>query len=207
MRYLLIFSWIFISHYGKSQDFKPFEGELIFSVELIDSLTTKEKLLSFVRIYTNDTLVRTETESYALGKQILLRNLPLKKQYVLLEYKDKKYAIQQHIPIDSISQQSFIYSKKSKRFAGIKGKKVKLPIIGTSKKTTCYISENLNPIYTNVFPGIKGMPLVYYIQSSEGVLKYTLRKITKYKIPNSYFYFSNEYEKISFSDFISRISN
>ena len=43
-----------------------------------------------MRVYTNDTLVRTENESPLFGKQILIKNLNLKKQYLLLNINDKK---------------------------------------------------------------------------------------------------------------------
>jgi hypothetical protein len=91
MKFILLFS-IFLSFlHVNAQNFKPFEGELMYSIELIHPETKKPKFISFTTIFTNDTLVRTDSENLSLGKQTLIRHLQLSKQYVLLEYKGKKY--------------------------------------------------------------------------------------------------------------------
>ena len=67
-------------------------------------------------------------------------------------------------------------------------------------------AENIHPKYIGGFSGIKGLPVKYYIQSEDGLLCYTLQGIKEKEIPNSFFSVGKEYEKISFNDFIERIS-
>jgi len=47
-----------------------------------------------VTLYTNDTVVRLETETQQFGVQVYIRNMVLNKAYLLLELDGNKYAIQ-----------------------------------------------------------------------------------------------------------------
>lgn len=207
MKHILLISILFLASLSFGQHYKPFEGVLTYSVEQVDSTLKKAQFISLVHIYTNDTIVRTDSESSSLGKQTLLRHIGLQKQYVLLEFNNKKYAIQQVIPKDtSASKYSFKIMHKQKRFAGIKAQKV----IVTSKNypfpLTCYFTNTYNPVYLDVLKGIQGLPTLYYIATENGLLRYTLRKIDPIKLPVTTFLFNKEYERISFSDFIEKIS-
>jgi len=207
MKHILIISICFLSHFAFNQHYKPFEGIFTYSVEQVDSTLKKAKFISMVYIYTNDTIVRTDSESASLGKQTLLRHLGLQKQYVLLEFNSKKYAIQQVIPKDtSASKYTFKITHKQKRFAGIKAQKV----IVTSKNypfpLTCYFTNTYSPLYLDVLKGIPGLPTLYFVATENGLLRYTLRKIEPIQLPATTFLFSKDYERISFSEFIEKIS-
>ena len=84
--FILISSCLF----GQTSSFKPFRGAFTYKVELVDSTLKKGVFQYYMRVYTNDTLVRTENESNLFGKQILIKHLTLKKQYLLLTYENKK---------------------------------------------------------------------------------------------------------------------
>lgn len=207
MKFILLFS-IFLSCFNlNAQNFKPFEGELMYSVELIHPETKKPKFISFTTIFTNDTLVRTDSENLSLGKQTLIRHIQLSKQYVLLEYKGKKYAIQQTISKDTTaSKYHFTTCRGHKRFCGIKAKKIMVSHPNFKLPIAMYYAENIHPKYISGISGIKGLPVKYYIQSEDGLLCYTLQGIKEKEIPNSFFLVGKDYEIISFNDFIERIS-
>lgn len=207
MKSMLLISTLILFSYVHCQTYKPFTGELTYSIELIHPDTQKPKFISFTTIYTNDTLVRTDTENLALGKQRVIRHLTLDKQYVLLEYKGKKYAIQQNLGKDSsVSKYTFTPCRGYKKFSGIKAKKVLLNHPKFKETMTIYYAKELNPKYLDIIKGIEGLPIQYYIQTDDGLLRYTLREFKEKQIPNSIFYIGKEYQKISFTDFIEQVS-
>ncbi len=207
MKFILLFSTFLFATLTFSQKFKPFEGELTYSIELIHPETQKPKFISFTTIFTNDTLVRTDSENPALGKQTLIRHLQLSKQYVLLEFKGKKYAIQQNLGKDTtISRYSFTSCRGYKKIGGLKAKKILVNHPNFKTPLSMYYVKDLNPNYLDILKGIQGLPVKYYIQTEDGLLCYTLREIKEKEIPNTFFSVSKDYEKISFLDFIERVS-
>lgn len=206
MKFIFLISSILSILGVNAQSFQTFQGEMTYSVELIHPETKKPKLISFSTIFTNDTLVRTESENLALGKQTSIRHLILSKQYVLLEYQGKKYAIQQTIEKDtSKTKYSYTTCRGSKRICGIKAKKIIVNHPNFKEPLAMYYAENMNPKYLGILPGIKGLPVKYYIQTEDGLLCYTLRSIKEKEIPNGLFAISKAYEKISFAEFLERI--
>ena len=207
MKFILLFSTCLFTSFLFSQNYQPFEGELLYSIELIHPQTLKPKFISFTTIFTNDTIVRTESENPTLGKQTLLRHLLLSKQYVLLEYKGQKYAIQQNIGKDtSTSKYTFTACRGYKTIGGIKAKKIIVNHPNFKTPLTMYYAKDLNPKYLGILKGIEGLPVKYYIQTEDGLFCYTLREIKTKEIPNTFFLVSKEYEKISFADFMERVS-
>jgi hypothetical protein len=207
MKFILFFSLLLSYLTTNAQTFKPFEGEITYSVELIHPETKKPKLISFTTIFTNDTLVRTESENLALGKQTLIRHLLLSKQYVLLEYQGSKYAIQQTINKDtSTTKYIFTACRGYKRFCGIKAKKIMVNHPNFKAPLAMYYTKTISPKYIGILQGLEGLPLKYYLQTEDGLLCYTLRSIKEKEIPKGLFLVSKDYEKISFPDFLERIS-
>ena len=207
MKFILLFSVILIKNSVFGQAFKPFEGELTYSIELIHPETNKAKFISFTTIFTNDTLVRTDSENPSLGKQTLIRHLQLSKQYVLLEFQGKKFAIQQNLGKDtSISKYTFTLCRGSKKIAGIKAKKVMVHHPNFKTPLAMYYAKEFNPNYLGILKGIEGLPVLYYVQNEDGLFCYTLREYKAKEIPTSLFSVSKDYEKISFTDFIERVS-
>jgi hypothetical protein len=156
-----------------------------------------------MRVYTNDTLVRTENESPLFGKQILIKNLNLKKQYLLLNINDKKYAIQQNIPLDTLpSKYKFEIKSKFKKFGNKKSQLAITTLRNYPTTFKTYYAVDLNPIYLDILKGLKGLPTQYFIPSVNGIFKYTLIEIEETPLPSSTFLFSKDYTKISFDEFI-----
>lgn len=203
-----IFS-LFISciSYSQQLDFKPFSGALTYKVELIDSTLKKGVFQYYMRLYTNDTLVRIENESVNFGKQILIRHLNLNKQYLLLEYDNKKYAIQQIIPKDTMpSKYTFTLINKSKKFAKKKSFLAQTKITNSTFIFPTYYCKELNPKYLDILKGIKGLPTQYFLPSESGILRYTLIEVQETQLPQTTFLFSKDYTKITFDEFINIVN-
>jgi hypothetical protein len=203
LRTFIAFLFIYSGIFGQNTPYKPFSGSLSYKVELVDSTLKKEKFQYYMRIYTNDTLVRTETESILFGKQILIKNLNLKKQYLLLTFNEKKYAIQQTIPLDTLpSKYKFELKTKFKKFANKKSQLAITTLRNYPTKFKTFFTQDLNPIYLDIFKGLNGLPTQYYLPSDNGILRYTLIEIEETKLPASTFLFSRDYTKITFDEFI-----
>jgi len=185
----------------------PFTGALTYKVELVDSTLKKGKLQYYMRIYTNDTIVRTENESELFGKQILIKHLKLNKQYLLLTYNKKKYAIQQQIVPDTTpSKYHFEEKQKFKKFAKKKSQLAVTSIKNVHYKFNTYYTTELNPIYLDILKGIKGLPTQYFLPSNNGILRYTLIEVQETPLPSTTFLFSKDYLKITFDEFIKTVA-
>ena len=203
LRTFVILLMISSGIHSQNMTYKPFSGALTYKVELLDSTLKKGAFQYYMRVYTNDTIVRTETESMFFGKQILIKHLKLNKQYLLLTLDNKKYAIQQTIPIDTFpSRYSFEIKPKYKKFAKKKSQLVITQIKNLPYKFNTYFSSELNPIYLDILKGLKGLPTQYYLQSDDGILKYTLIEFEETKLPITTFLFSKDYLKITFEEFV-----
>ena len=203
LRTFIVFLFIYSGIFAQNTTYKPFSGSLTYKVELVDSTLKKGKFQYFMRVYTNDTLVRTENESPLFGKQILIKNLKLSKQYLLINLYDKKYAIQQNIPLDTFpSKYKFEIKSKFKKFGNKKSQLAITSLRNYPRTFKTYFTTDLNPIYLDIFKGLKGLPTQYYIPSDNGIFRYTLIEIEEAKLPANTFLFTKDYTKISFDEFI-----
>jgi hypothetical protein len=201
--FLLFSPYIF----GQKNNYTSFSGALTYKVELVDSTCKKGIFQYYMRVYTNDTLIRTENESDMFGKQILIKHLQLKKQYLLLTYENKKYAIQQQLITDTIpSKYTFEFKTKHKKFAKQKSFLAITSFENYPFKFNTYYTPSLNPIYLDILKGIKGLPTQYYLPSNKGILRYTLVEVEKTTLPKNTFLFSKDYFKISFDEFINIVT-
>ena len=207
LRTFILFLFINSMLYAQKTNFKPFYGALTYKVELVDSTLKKGKFQYYMRLYTNDTIVRTENESDLFGKQIVIKHLKLNKQYLLLSYNNKKYAIQQQIPPDTTpSKYQFEEKQKFKKFAKKKSQLAITHIKNIPYTFKTYFSTELNPIYLDIFKGIKGLPTQYFLSSNKGILRYTLIEVQETVLPSTTFLFSKDYIKIPFDDFIKEVT-
>jgi hypothetical protein len=174
----------------------------------MDSLLQKGTYLSEMMVTTNDTLVRIDNETPQLGRQTTIRNIALNKQYILLEVKGKKYAIQHTLKNDTLPDKyTYQFQLKRKRFAGIISSKVMVKGKYFHKPIAMYYTKDFTSNYLLIFKGIPGLPTLYYLPTENGILKYTLIKVDKHSLDKKTFYFGKEFEKISFDDFIGQIKN
>jgi hypothetical protein len=208
MKLITLLASVLLSFISWSQRYIPFQGKLIYDVYFYDSINPNNQQASKMVLYTNDTLVRVETENIQLGKQILIKNLPLNKYYIMMEFEGTKYAIQQHVKND-ISPSKFTFKKKfgSKKLNGLKVKRV---VVGhknrTHKQTVTYL-KHVNPIYLEAIKGIPGLPIEYQIQTEEGIYLYKLIEL-KQEIPSkNLFGIPADYKRVTFEEFIQQMGD
>lgn len=207
--FTLLLLCFFLAVDSFSQNYRPFEGQLKYEVRYADSLSGQPPITSFMNVYTNDTLVRIETESLQLGKQTMIKHLILNKYYILLEVNGEKYAIQHVEDLQTSDSAKFTFKKKfgSKRYDGKKAKKIEVCSRKGNSCYTAYYFKKISPTYTNSIPGIPGLPAEFDIQTSDGVFHYTLVEFNPKNISKDLFGIPSNYKKVSFDEFIEQMMN
>lgn len=157
-----------------------------------------------VTLYTNDTVVRVETETEQFGVQVYIRNMALNKAYLLLELDGNKYAIQTDLSkkTDTIPK-SYTVKKKmgSKKVAGLKAKKYFVKDQNT-EGFYCYFSRKLSNKYLQVYPEVNGLAVDYYIPSQDGLIHYELLEKKDETVNRDLFGIPSDYKRISFEEFM-----
>jgi hypothetical protein len=171
-----------------------------------DSLSKEKPSKSFMTVYTNDTLVRIESESMQLGKQVLIKHLILGKYYILLEFNAQKFAIQHQVKPDSTASK-YTFKKKfgKKKFANLKAKKLEVKLHAEEKEQTIYYLKGINPNYIDAMNGIPGLAAEYFLQTQEGVFTYKLIHFSEETVNKDLFGIPKEYQKVSFDEFIEQM--
>ncbi|MDF3027144.1 MAG: hypothetical protein K0S23_1451 [Fluviicola sp.] len=203
MKLICIISTVLLTAFlGFSQ--KSFSGILKYKATVMAPDTNAVWKSWGVTLYTNDTLVRVETETEQFGVQVYIRNMSLNKAYLLLELDGNKYAIQTDLSKknDSVPT-SYTVKKKggSKRIAGLKAKKYLVKDENTDG-FYCYFSTKLSNKYLQVYPEVKGLALDYYIPSQDGLIHYELVEKKDQQINRDLFGIPSDYKRISFEEFM-----
>lgn len=157
-----------------------------------------------VTLYTNDTVVRVETETQQFGVQVYIRNMLLNKAYLLLELDGNKYAIQTDLSkkTDTIPKNYTVKKKSgSKKIAGLKAQKYLVKDENT-EGYYCYFSKKLGNKYLQVYPEVKGLALDYYIPSQDGLIHYELIEKKNEPVNRDLFGIPSDYKRISFEEFM-----
>lgn len=201
-----LFLLLLASFGSYAQTYTPFRGKLIYQVDFTDSVSKKTAPTTFMTIYTNDTLVRLETESDKMGKQVTIRHLVLNKYYILLEVNGEKFAIQHQAAADtSASRYSFDKKCGSKRFDGKKAKKVSVTAAGFSHPLTMYYFKGISPKYIEAIKGIPGLPAEYFIQTEDGMYRYKLVEFSEEEVDRNLFGIPSDYQKVTFDEFMNKM--
>lgn len=204
----IVVTLILASFIGFSQ--QPFSGvfEYTASISLPDTNVILKKW--DIKVFTNDTLVRVETETNQFGNQVYIRHLTLNKAYLLLQLEDKKYAIQTNLdkPKNDTVQPKYTYKKQrgTKRIAGVKCKKYTITDKGQSEGFTCYFAKKISNKYLEVYPEIKGLATDYYIPTADGLVRYELTRIIITDNKRDLFGVPTDYQKITFDEFVRMFS-
>lgn len=185
---------------------KPFTGVLKYKAGLMAPDTNAAIKTWGVKLYTNDTIVRVETETEQFGVQVYIRNMNLNKAYLLLELDGKKYAIQTDLSkkTDSIAdKKGYMVKKKSgsKKIAGVKAKRYFVKDQDT-KGFYCYFATKMPNKYLQVYPEVKGLAVDYYIPSQDGLIHYELVEKKNEVLSRDLFGIPSDYKRISFDEFM-----
>ncbi|WP_043023603.1 hypothetical protein [Fluviicola taffensis] len=183
---------------------KPFSGVLKYKASITIPDTNVVYKTWGVTIYTNDTVVRLETETDQFGVQVYIRNIQLNKAYLLLELDGNKYAIQTDLTkkSDSISR-GYTVKKKfgSKKIAGVKARKYFVKDDNTVG-FYCYFAKKMNGKFLQVYPEVKTLAVDYYIPSEDGLIHYELIEKKDEVVNRDLFGIPSDYKRISFEEFM-----
>lgn len=183
---------------------KPFSGVLKYKATVMAPDSNVVWKSWNVTLYTNDTVVRVETETQQFGVQVYIRNMSLNKAYLLLELDGSKYAIHTDLSkkTDTIPKTYTVTRKMgSKKVAGEKAKKYLVKDENT-EGFYCYFSKKLGNKYLQVYPEVKGLALDYYIPSQDGLIHYELVEKKEESVNRDLFGIPSDYKRISFEEFM-----
>jgi hypothetical protein len=191
-----------------SQEYKPFQGKLIYKVDLYDSLNKNLLETKFVTTYTNDTLIRVESETNQLGSQVMIKHLTLNKYYLLLEINNQKYAIQ-HQAKEDTTESKYDFQKSWRRI-NVLNKLARRTLVSSNspyftEKIGMYYYEDISPKYVEAMKGIPGLPVDYYLFTEQGVYHYKLIEFKEEFIPKEAFGIPTNFKKVSFDEFIGEM--
>lgn len=196
---------LFVAFYSNAQ--KPFTGELNYKSTMKYPDTNLIYKSWEVKLFTNDTIVRVETETDALGNQIYIRNMAIEKAYLLIEMDGQKFAIQTDLNKKKAADTTkIVYTHKKKLFGGkkINGIKCNKYRIVYSEKIQfdCYFAKNISNKYLEVYENIPGLAVDYYIPNEDGLIHYELTKIEEKKVERNLFGIPSDFKRVSFEEFM-----
>jgi len=190
---------------------KPVSGVFLYKAT-ISLPDTNVVLKSWnVRVYTNDTIVRVETETPQMGQQVYIRHMSLDKAYLLIGYDGKNYAIQTDLSenktVDTVPPQYTIKRKfGSKKVAGYKSKKYYVLDKGQTEGYYCYFAKKIDGKYLEVYPEVPKLAVDYYLPSQEGLIRYELVSFTPEILSRDLFGIPSDFKRITFEEFINLFS-
>lgn len=181
-----------------------FVGKLVYEVKLADTAMQKLTNPNKMIIYTNDTILRVESESVTMGKQVMIKHLIKHKAYLLVQSAKGDFAVQikDTRSKDSISKYSFEKARGKKRICGLKSKKLLVSNPSIKQKFTFYYSPSFKAKYLPGYEDFPGLLSEYYSVSADGVYHYKLIEITPKTVSSDLFGIPSNYQIISMSDFV-----
>ena len=207
MRYFLLALLVaLIIKSGFSQNKGSFSGELTYEIERVDK---KDSIRSFMIIYAKDSLLRVVNFNSISGKQELIKHLRLNRSYLLVESDQQNFAVRtnEHLIIDTLENYSFKKQKGTRKIAEIKVKKLRVKHKEISEDLTFYYTKSISSKYANIYKNLPGLPLLFYVPTVDGLLKYTLKELKNNNPPLDLFMIPQGYKIISFEEFTNKFLN
>ena len=207
MRYFLLALLLsLIVKHGFSQNKGSFSGELTYEIERVDK---KDSIRSFMIIYAKDSLLRVVNFNSITGKQELIKHLRLNRSYLLVESDQQNFAVRtnEHLIIDTLENYSFKKQKGTRKIAEIKVKKLRVKHKEISEDLTFYYTKSISSKYANIYKNLPGLPLLFYVPTEDGLLKYTLKELKNNNPPLDLFMIPQGYKIISFEEFTNKFLN
>lgn len=195
-----------------AQNYEPFQGKLVYSIEMVDTAMQKFIPTRTMVIYTNDTIVRIENETSQLGKQVVIKHTLLNKSILLLQNGDTKYAIQTDLSknqtqISDTIKRTYTYKKKlgKRKILGLKANRLLMTSKVQKKSLEILYLKNYSPKYIDAYNDVPGLPVRYFLNTDDGVVVYTLVYIEKIAINRDLFGIPSDYKKVSFDEFLDEV--
>ena len=196
---LFITSWF-------SQNKGSFSGELTYEIERVDK---KDSIRSFMIIYAKDSLLRVVNFNSISGKQELIKHLRLNRSYLLVESDQQNFAVRtnEHLILDTVQNYTFKKQMGTRKIAEIKVKKLRVKHKEISEDLTFYYTKSISSKYANIYKNLPGLPLLFYVPTVDGLLKYTLKELKNNNPPLDLFMIPQGYKIISFEEFTNKFLN
>jgi hypothetical protein len=207
MKYLTLFLTIIFSfQYVFSQKNNVFSGELTYEIERVDK---KDTVRSFMIIYAKDSLLRVVNFNSITGKQELIKHLRLNRSYLLVESDQQNFAVRtnEHLILDTLQNYTFKKQMGTRKIAEIKVKKLRVKHKEISEDLTFYYTKSISSKYANIYINLPGLPLLFYVPTVDGLLKYTLKELKNNNPPLDLFMIPQGYKIISFEEFTNKFLN
>ena len=188
---------------GFSQSKGLFSGELTYEIERVDK---NDSIRSFMIIYAKDSLLRVVNFNSISGKQELIKHLRLNRSFLLVELDQQNFAVRtnEHLIEDTIQNYTFKKQMGTRKIAGIKVKKLSVKHKGISEDLTFYYTKSISSKYANIYRNLPGLPLLFYLPTADGLLKYTLKELKNNNPPLDLFMIPKGYKIISFEEFTNK---
>jgi hypothetical protein len=187
---------------------KGFSGHILYEISTANTSLAKLMPITYMHLYTNDTIARIENDNPIFGKQITIKHLELEKSYLLLEHQGGFYAIQTPSRSDSLLESLYNFDYKCIGTKKIAGRKTKKVIVGNSKnmeETEVQYFKNIRPDLLDVKEGIKGLPAIYSLITKDGELIYKAILIEEKVVNRDLFGIPSNYKKLSLKEFLDLI--
>ncbi len=208
MKVFVLFVSIFFLFANSAQ--AQLSGMLVYQVDLLSADTMNPQNHWQVVVYTNDTMVRVETQGGPFGKQVYIRHMVLNKAYLLLAMDGQKFAIRTDLANKS-KDTSLNYTVKklvgSKKINGIRCKKYKITDVGAPMGYVCYFAKKIPNKYIEVYQDIPGLALDYFLPSQNGLIHYKLVQYEAQVLDKNMFGIPSDYKKVTFEEFMSSLNN
>jgi hypothetical protein len=208
MKVIVLFVSIFFLFANSAQ--AQLSGMLVYQVDLLSADTMNPQNHWQVVVYTNDTMVRVETQGGPFGKQVYIRHMVLNKAYLLLAMDGQKFAIRTDLANKS-KDTSLNYTVKklvgSKKINAIRCKKYKITDVGAPMGYVCYFAKKIPNKYIEVYQDIPGLALDYFLPSQNGLIHYQLVQYEAQVLDKNMFGIPSDYKKVTFEEFMSSLNN
>lgn len=195
-----------------AQTYQPFQGKLVYSIEMADTSMQKFIPTQTMVIYTNDTIVRIENDTEVFGKQSIIKHTLMNKSILMIKNGGVKYAIQTDLTKKTQSSSDSLksvlsYKKKlgKRKILGFKANRMEVTMKGKKQAIEILYLKQFSPKYVDAYNEIPGLPVRYYINTKDGVAVYTLIHFEK-MIPNrDLFGVPSDYKRVSFDQFLDEV--
>ncbi|PKR80273.1 hypothetical protein CW751_10485 [Brumimicrobium salinarum] len=182
-----------------------FEGKFVYTVKSPGNTPNPNDSINYQIVYAKDSMLRIDNFT-PIGKQIYIKHIPKNRAYILMDLGVKKVAIQT-IPDTLKDDDKYIFEHKAgaSRFAGLKGKNIK--VTDTEQDTTIIMnySPTISPKYTTALKNIPGLPLKYALFSNGTWIQYKLIEMEEKTIDIDLFGIPSDHEIITLDEFIDII--
>jgi hypothetical protein len=204
---VVVFLFLVSSTFAQEQ--LPFQGKLVYSIQIMDSSLRKIYPDKEMVIYTNDTLLRVENSTDQLGKQVLIKHMALNKSYLLLETPIDNYAIQTDHSTQKVDSFPYSFQKKlgKRKIAGIKANRLMVKHAAYEKPMAFLYFKNTSNKYLNAFTNFPGLLVNYYVVTVDGIFVYSLKSMETMVPQHDLFGIPSDFKKVTFDQFMNEIMN